>query len=333
MQALIYYGPEKLTIEEMDVPACGHNEVLIEVESVGICGSELEGYLGHSSIRKPPLVMGHEFCGRVAATGELVRGLSTEDKVVVNPLISCRACASCLAGKINVCRNRNIVGIHRPGAFAQFVAVPASNVYRIPEEMDASLASLAEPLAVSIHGVKRGLRPLDDLLIFGAGPIGLLSLMAARHMGAGNITVVDLQPARLEHAQRLGAIVMTPDQLEERRNEGFPQGIPTIIDCVGVQATREQAMTLINPDGTIVMVGLGHDRSALPVNHLVRQEISLIGSYTYSHEDIQQAIALLEQGKIDVQGWTEIRDLTEGPAAFQELAQGKSSFSKIFLKP
>lgn len=333
MQALIYQGPEKLAIEQTENPSLQSNEVLVRVESVGICGSELEGYLGHSSIRIPPLVMGHEFCGRVAAMGDQVQGLSLEDKVIVNPLIVCRTCANCLSGKINICRNRQIIGIHRPGAFAEYIAVPYENAFRVPQEMDASLASLAEPLAVAIHAVKLGLQSLNDLLIYGAGPIGLLCLLAAKQMGAGRIVVVDLQPARLEHAERLGAIGRSPGQLEDRREELFPQGIPTIIDCVGVQATREQAMRLADPGGTIVMVGLGHDKSALPINHLVRQEISLIGSYTYSHEDFRQAITLLRKGAINIQGWTESRGLADGPAAFQELVEGKSSVCKIFLKP
>ncbi|QGQ99689.1 galactitol-1-phosphate 5-dehydrogenase [Paenibacillus psychroresistens] len=333
MQAMIYHGPEKVTVEEVDAPSFQPNEVLIKVESTGICGSELEGYLGHSSIRKAPLVMGHEFCGRIVALGDQVHGLSVKDKVVVNPLIACRTCASCLMGKTNVCRNRKIIGIHRPGAFAEFVAVPYENIFQVPEGIDASLASLAEPLAVAIHAVKLGLQPLDDLLIYGAGPIGLLCLLAAQQMGAGKIVVLDLQPARLEHVRRLGGIGIAPMQIEEQREELFSQGIPTIIDCVGVKATREQGMNLVDSGGTIIMVGLGHDKSDLPVNHLVRQEISLIGSYTYTHADFQQAITLLQQGKIDIQGWSETRSLVDGPAAFQELVAGKSSFSKIFLKP
>ncbi|MDI4647365.1 zinc-dependent alcohol dehydrogenase [Cohnella hashimotonis] len=333
MQALIYQGPEKLTLEEVDVPGIGPNEVLVRVESVGICGSELEGYLGHSSVRVPPLVMGHEFCGRIAGLGDQAKGLSLEDKVVVNPLIACGTCASCQRGAYNICRNRKIVGIHRPGAFADYVAVPGENVIRVPQEMDASLASLAEPLAVAIHAIKLGFRPLDDLLIYGAGPIGLLCVAAARQMGAGNIVVLDLQPARLAHAEKLGAIGLSPVQIEDRREALFPRGIPVAIDCVGVQATREQAMNLVDPGGSVIMVGLGHGKSELPMNHLVRQEISLIGSYTYSHEDFQQAVALLVRGKVGIEGWTQTRSLEEGPAAFRELSEGKSAFSKIFLKP
>ncbi|MFD2327738.1 zinc-binding dehydrogenase [Cohnella sp. GCM10020058] len=333
MQALVYQGPEKLAIEQVDVPSIKPHEVLVKVESVGICGSELEGYLGHSSVRVPPLVMGHEFCGRVAGLGEQTNGLSHGDKVVVNPLIACGTCASCQRGEYNICRNRKIVGIHRPGAFADYVAVPYENVIRVPQEMDASLASLAEPLAVAIHAIKLGLRPLDDLLIYGAGPIGLLCVAAARQMGACSIVVLDLQPARLSHAEKLGAIGLSPRQIEDRREELFPQGIPVIIDCVGVQATREQAMNLVDPGGAVIMVGLGHGKSELPMNHLVRQEISLIGSYTYSHEDFRQAVALLIRGNIAIEGWTQTRPLDEGASAFRELAEGKSPFSKIFLKP
>lgn len=282
MQALIYQGAEKLTLEAIDAPGIGPREALVKVESVGICGSELEGYLGHSSVRVPPLVMGHEFCGRIAALGDQASGLSIGDKVVVNPLIACRACASCLRGDYNICRNRQIVGIHRPGAFADYVAVPVDSAIRVPQEMDASLASLAEPLAVAIHAVKLKCRPLDDLLIFGAGPIGLLCAAAARQMGIGRIVVLDLQPARLAHAENMGAIGLSPRSIEERREALFPRGIPVAVDCVGVQATREQAMNLVDPGGSVIMVGLGQGRSELPMNHLVRQEISLIGSYTYS---------------------------------------------------
>lgn len=127
---------------------------------------------------------------------------------------------------------------------------------------------------------------------------------------------------------------MSPLEIEEQRARVFPEGIPTIINCVGVQATREQGMNLVDSGGTIVIMGLGHGNSSLPVNHLVRQEISFIGSYTYSYSDFQQAVSLLQQGKIDIEGWTQTRSLADGPpAAFQELVRGKSEFSKIFLKP
>ncbi|MBM7568866.1 zinc-dependent alcohol dehydrogenase [Paenibacillus sacheonensis] len=333
MQALVYKGPQIVEIEEMAVPACGAHEVLIRVESVGVCGSELEGYLGHSGIRKPPLVMGHEFAGRVESLGAQVVGLAAGDKVVVNPLIACGTCTNCSAGRTNICLSRQIVGIHRPGAFADCVAVPAANVHKLPDTMDARLASLAEPLAVAVHAVKLGMRSLEDLLIYGAGPIGLLCLQAARQMGAGRIAIADIQPGRLRLAEQWGAAAIDARDFKQAYKRTFPDGVSCVIDCAGVQATREGALAAVRSGGTIVMVGLGQDRSHLDVNDLVRREIALVGSYTYSPADFEQAIELLKQGRIDIAGWTEARPLAEAPNAFRELVEGRSASAKIFLTP
>ncbi|MFB9276246.1 zinc-dependent alcohol dehydrogenase [Cohnella cellulosilytica] len=332
MKALVYLGARQLAIEERDVPEPKADEALVRVEAVGICGSELEGYLGHSAIRVPPLVMGHEFCGSIVRTGADVSGLSIGDKAIVNPLVSCGTCDRCRIGRGNVCRNRQIVGIHRPGAFAEYVAVPAANIYPVPSEMDSNLASLAEPLAVCIHAVKLGLRPYEDLLVYGAGPIGLLTLQAAMTMGANRVLVVDRQPDRLIFAKRFGAEVATPERAEEARESLFgARGVDTIIDCVGVQATREQAVRSVNPGGTIVAVGLGQDQSLLSMNHVVRQEISIVGSYTYSDEDFEQAVRLLSQGKVTGEHWSTTCGLEEAIGVFAALADGSAKFSKYII--
>ncbi|MBD2843566.1 galactitol-1-phosphate 5-dehydrogenase [Paenibacillus sp. IB182496] len=331
MKALVYRGPRDLVLEELEQPVCGLDEVVIEVSKVGICGSELEGYLGHSSVRFPPLVMGHEFCGRVTELGANVAELSIGDKVAVNPLIACGRCDRCLSGKSSICGSRRIVGIHRPGAFARYVAVPAANAIRVPDGMDPLLGSLAEPLAVAVHAVKLGVQPLDEQLIYGAGPIGLLALQAAQCMGAGRVTVVDLQPARLAYAAELGARAVPAGELADRWTELFPDGVDVILDCVGAQPTREQAMKLINPGGRIVMVGLAQGVTPMPINDLVRQELSLLGSYTYSGRDFRQALDLLEAGRIRTDGWIETRPLSAGPDAFLELADGTTTAGKIVL--
>jgi 2-desacetyl-2-hydroxyethyl bacteriochlorophyllide A dehydrogenase len=335
MQAIVYLGPKRLELQTVEKPTPEANEALIKVESVGICGSEIEGYLGHSSIRKPPLIMGHEFCGMIEELGNQAdSSLKIGTKVVVNPMITCGYCDRCKEGRSNVCMNRSLIGIHRPGAFAQYVSVPLSSIVKVPQHMEPTLASLAEPLAVCVHSVKLGLQPLSNLLIYGAGPIGLLTLLAAKHMGAGNILLVDRQQVRLEHARRLGAAVATPDEIDTAIQEQFGSGgVSTIIDCVGVNATREQAMKIIQPRGIIIMVGLGQDQSTVPMNHLVRQELSIIGSYTYSPTDFAQAVALLVKGKIDMTGWTTTRSLSDIPESFQELVEGRSEFSKIFIRP
>jgi len=334
MKALVYLGARQLAVEEREVPEPKPGEAILRVEAAGICGSELEGYLGHSSIRIPPLVMGHEFCGTIAKLAEEESGFSVGDKAIVNPLISCGTCDRCRIGKGNVCRNRQIVGIHRPGAFAEYVAVPVANLYRVSAEMDADLASLAEPLAVCVHAVKLGLRPYEDLMIYGAGPIGLLALQSALAMGANRVLVIDRQPDRLLFASRLGAEVATPERAEVAYRDLFgARGADTVIECVGVQSTREQAIRLVNPGGRIVTVGLGQDQSLLSMNHVVRQEISIVGSYTYTDEDFEQAVRLLSQGKITREHWSTTCGLEEAIGVFAALADGSAAFSKYIVNP
>lgn len=337
MKTLVYNGPRQLSIKDMEDPRALLGEAIIKVEAAGICGSELEGYLGHSSVRIPPLIMGHEFCGTIVdihhGAGSTL-GFSIGDKVVANPLISCGSCDRCIIGKRNLCRHRELIGIHRPGAFAEYVTVPLSSLYSIPKEMDSSVASLAEPLAVCIHAIKLGLPYLDDLIIYGAGTIGLLTLQAALNMGANKVLVVDRQEVRLNHVKLLGAEVATPEQVEDKVTELFAQwGIDTIIDCVGATAVRQQALQLINPGGNIVLVGLGSDESPMKLNHLVRQEVNILGSYSYTDADFKHAVQMLVSGKIRTEGWLAKRSLSDGDDSFQALVEGKTAFSKIILQP
>jgi len=334
MRALVYHGPKQLALETRDKPEPQPGEAVIRVEAVGICGSELEGYLGHSSVRTPPLVMGHEFCGVIERLAADVDDYLVGDKVIVNPLIACGACDRCAAGKPNICRHRQIVGIHRPGAFAEYVAVPARSMHVVPTDMDANLASLAEPLAVCIHAVKLGFRPFEDLIVYGAGPIGLLTLQAARHMGVRRVLVVDRQQERLAFAKRLGAETALPEEMNETFARLFSgRGVDTIIDCVGVQATREAAIQLVNPGGTIIAVGLGHNQSNLSMNHVVRQEITITGSYTYTNADFEQAVHLLIQGGITHESWSTTCRLADAPSIFAALADGSAAFSKYIIHP
>ena len=334
MKTLVYLGPRRLEIREADIPVPAPGEAVLKVEAVGICGSELEGYLGHSAVRTPPLVMGHEFCGVIESLAPDVEGWNIGDKVVVNPLIACGTCDRCRQGRENICRSRRIVGIHRPGAFADYVAVPAANMIRVPADFDAAAASLAEPLAVCVHALRIGFRPLEDLVIFGAGPIGLLTLQAAQAMGAGRVLVVERQPARLQFARQLGAETASPAEAEEAARRLFgARGVDTIVDCVGVEATRAQSIALVNPGGVIGEVGLGADYSNLPMNHVVRQEISLIGSYTYSSAEFGQAVDLLLGGKVTRERWSAGCGLEEAGDVFERLVNGTADYGKYIIHP
>ena len=340
MQALVWLGPRDMVqrAEPMPVPAV--DEVLISVGAVGICGSELSGFLGHNSLRIPPLIMGHECAGQVAqatggtfATGEAA---TVGSRVTFNPLVVCGACDRCFSGHSNLCRRRQLVGAHRPGGFAQYVAVPARQCYLLPESLSLVAGSLAEPLACSIRAVALSdVQPQESLLILGAGPIGLCAVAAARAQGVEQIIVSDVAPQRLEMARRWGAsdIINAREQdVVAFVQERFPGGVDRVIDAVGSTPVRAQAIRAVVPGGRVVMIGLHDEESVLPVNYMIRQEITVTGTFAYTDHDFAQAVDLLIGGVVRPSAdWLEERPLRDGPAAFAELVDGKAKAAKIVL--
>jgi threonine dehydrogenase-like Zn-dependent dehydrogenase len=339
MKSLIWTKAEHMEMGNTPQPDITEEEVLIKVDAVGICGSEIEGYLGHNKLRLPPLVMGHEFSGTVDHLGANAAGLSKGNKVVVNPLLSCGTCHCCRKGLVQLCINRSIIGIHRPGAFAQFVTVPASAVHIIPETLSPFRAALTEPLACSLRATRRAMEKnaFANVVIFGAGTIGLLSFLIAQILGASRIIVVDTNEMRLKTPEKLGATA-TINPLEAGYTQKIkdamgPSGIDVIIDAAGFQATRTTAIQLINGGGTIMNIGLGVEDSQMPINYCIRNEITVLGSFCYTPQDFYDALDILKSGKIDEKEWSEIRSLKDGNEAFKDLIQGKVNNAKIFLVP
>lgn len=338
METLVWTGPKRMEVQQREEPRPAESEVLIKVEAVGICGSEIEGYLGHNSLRVPPLVMGHEFSGRVYETGANVDGFARGQHVVINPILSCGTCNQCRKGLPQLCAERGIIGVHRPGAFAEFVSVPASSVHIIPDALSPYRASLTEPLACSLRAARRALQnhPFANVVVFGAGTIGLLSFLVAQILGAAKIMVVDTNEARLRTPANLGAYgTITPeaDYIQKIKEAMGPAGIDVIIDAAGFQPTRTAAMELINLGGTIMNIGLGIDDTVLPINHCIRSEINILGSFSYHAQDFYDALELLKAGRIDETQWSEIRSLKEGDGAFQDLINHRVQQAKIFLTP
>jgi L-iditol 2-dehydrogenase len=342
MQALVWLGPRNMVQQAEPVPQLAEGEVLISVGAAGICGSELSGFLGHNSLRVPPLIMGHECAGKVVqvtegtfASGDVA---TVGARVTFNPLIVCDTCDRCLAGRSNLCRRRQLVGAHRPGGFAQYVAVPARQCYSLPEHMSLVAGSLAEPLACSIRAVAHTeVKSQERLLILGAGPIGLLALAAARVQGVEEIIVSDVAPQRLEIAKRWGA----SDVINAREQdvvtfvqEHYPGGVNSVIDAVGTTAVRTQAIRAVVPGGRVVLIGLHEEESVLPANYIIRQEITVTGSFAYIDSDYAQAVDLLVRGVVQPGAdWLEERPLRDGPLAFAELVDGKARAAKIVLIP
>lgn len=342
MQALVWTAPGRMELQTLPVPAPGPGEVLLEVAAVGICGSELSGYLGHNSLRVPPLIMGHEFSARVAQIGGGALADGTQpapgQPVIANPLLSCGACALCRAGLPNLCPQRQLAGAHRPGAFARYVVLPAAQCWPLPAAMTEAAGALAEPLACAVRAVHHaGWDGAGPLLILGAGAIGLCCLAVARAVHSGAVVVSDRMPPRLAVAAAWGATHVVAGGLadaEAQLRAVLPGGAAAVIDAVGADATRALALRLVRPGGRIVYIGLHDEASPLAANYLVRQEVAIQGSFAYTPADFARAVALLAAGVVaPAPDWVEEWPLSAGAAAFAGLVDGSITAPKIILRP
>jgi len=327
MRALIYEGPQTMMMREVPVPEPESDEVIIRVKCAGICGSELSGYLGHNSLRKPPLIMGHEFSGDIAGTGSGASRFKPGDRVTVNPLVTCGVCRYCTTGSAQLCAKRSLLGAHRPGAFAAYTSVPERNVYLLEDHVSFDEGAFAEPFAVAVHICRLlKLDPADRLLIVGAGPIGLFTLQAAQVYGLKNIVVSDINTERLEIVKALGGIaaVGSGDQLEG--------SFDAAVDAVGMEATRTQCMELVRPGGSAVFSGLHQADSKLPVNAAIRNEIRMIGAFSNTPVDFETALQWISEGRVNLLPWTVHAPLEEGGACFEKLISNPGKVAKIMLK-
>jgi 2-desacetyl-2-hydroxyethyl bacteriochlorophyllide A dehydrogenase len=327
MRALVWEGPRAMSVREIAVPATEDGDVLIEVAHAGICGSELSGYLGQSSLRSPPLVMGHELAGTVAHLGGGVKAVRVGDRVTVNPLVSCGRCDRCAEGRHHLCPQRALIGAHRPGAFAQFVAAPEANVHPLPDDLGLAAAALTEPLACAVHACRLAeVAAGQRLAIIGAGPIGLLALVTARLLGVEEVVVSDTNEDRLEVARDLGAA-------PEGAADLTPGSFDIVVDAVGVDVTRAQCVELARPGGTVAFCGLHEEDSPLPVNLVVRNELMLRGSFAYAPKDFEHALGWMGEGRVDLSAWIWHADLSEGRACFEKLLGDPGGTIKIMLDP
>ena len=328
MKAIVWQGPERMTIEERpDPPDPVPGDVILRPEAVGICGSEIEGYLGHMRNRTPPLVMGHEFAGTVVAAGEGAEEWVGR-RVAVNPIESCGECKLCRAGQENLCPQRTLIGIHSSGAFADLVRAPAANARELPDGVSARVGALVEPLANGVHAVRLGLDgfEVERAVVLGAGTIGLVTLQAARLAGIPYVGVLELQEQRRAQALALGADAVFGDVADAIG------GADLVLDAVGAQATRAAALELLRPGGRAVYVGLAADDTTLGFHDVVRRQLTLRGSYAYTMADYDQAHRWLVGGQASLGDLPDVLPLEDGPQMFARLAKGPPPAQvKVFL--
>jgi L-iditol 2-dehydrogenase len=342
MKTLLLSKYNHLEIADLPRPTPLADEVLIQVAACGICGSDVHGYDGSSGRRIPPIVMGHEAAGRVAAVGEKVTSLAEGDRVTFDSTIYCGACSHCLRGDVNLCDNRQVLGVscgdyRRAGAFAEYVVVPARIVYRLPDQLSFTEAAMLEATAVALHAVNVTQMPPDSAaLVIGAGMIGLLILQALRATGCSRVFVADIDDSRLKMATELGATAVV-----SAKSDLVPQitkltngtGVDVVLEAVGRNETVSAAIDCVRKGGTVTLVGNISPEVTLPLQKVVSRQIRLQGSCASAGE-YPKAIELLASGAIRVKPLiTAVAPLDQGPAWFERLHAGEPNLLKVVLTP
>lgn len=333
MKALVYTQPNEVMIQDRPMPSAADGEVVLQIEAVGICGSDMHAYHGHDPRRKPGLVLGHEFCGKVTESRHPQYKIG--QRVTGNPLIVCGYCDYCVTGRNNLCSNRTMVGMTRPGAFAQYMSIPASSLVDIPQDMPARVAALTEPAATAVHAISLSLkslaRPLPECktLVIGGGAIGMLAALLLKSYGVTRLTVSEANALRLNSVKtHVGCEAVNPVTQPIAENQ-----YDYVIDAVGSKITRKTAFQAIKPGGVIMHIGLQDWESEIDMRKLTLAEITLLGTYTYSTADLRATVQKLAENAFGDLAWIEERRLEEGAAAFQDLHLGKTPSAKILLIP
>lgn len=336
MRALYYPEYERLDVRTVEKPLAAPGEVIVRVAACGICGSELETFKNRSPRRTPPLIMGHEFCGIIDDAGAGVEGWKKADKIVSNSLVPCTSCVRCKRGDTHLCADRQIFGMHRPGAFAEYVAVPAHCLLSWPDQVEAQDACLAEPLANGVHIVNmtRAMDP-GHVVVLGAGPIGLMVLQAYKSLSNATVWVGELNPDRLEAAGQCGADrvvnVADHDIVELVRESTEGEGADIVVDAVGSSVTNKSGLALTRPGGSLVVVGLHEDSCSLPSYQITLPEKRVLGSYAATMDELATALDLFAAGKIHTSSWVDTYNLDDGVHAFNRMLSANGTDIKAVL--
>lgn len=328
MKALVYTGPETLEFTDRPDPVAQEaDHHLVAIDSVGVCGSDMHAYLGHDDRRPAPLILGHE------GAGVIVGGPRDGARVTINPLVTCGLCRSCIAGRDNLCATRQIISMPpREGAFAEYVTMPARNLVTVPAGFSLEKAALAEPVAVSWHAVRLGLEaaPSDmrkTALVIGGGAIGVAAALCLSAQGLPDVVLVE------PNAVRRSYLTLNTDIQVCAQDEIAGRLFDITVDAVGYDATRASATALTHPGGVILHVGLGGGAAGFDIRRLTLQEITVIGTYTYTAQDFRDTCAAMFDGRLGPLDWFEVRPLSTGARAFRDIRAGQLAAPKIILKP
>jgi L-iditol 2-dehydrogenase len=343
MKALLLTQYKQLELAERPQPRAAADEVLVRVAACGICGSDVHGYDGSSGRRIPPLIMGHEAAGFIAAVGQNVRDLKPGDRVTFDSTVSCGECPFCLRGEVNLCDRREVVGVscgdfHRDGAFAEYIVVPRRIVYALPDTMPFAEAAMLEAVSVALHAVAvADLRGSETALVIGAGMIGLLTLQAALVAGCSRVFVADIDASRLRLAQSFGASetfhLSGADLARECQRLTEGAGTDVVFEAVGRNETVGSAIGAVRKGGTVTLIGNITPEVTLPLQKVVSRQVRLQGTAASAGE-YPRAIELIAAGKVQVRSLiSAVASLHEGAQWFERLYAGEQNLMKVVLSP
>ncbi len=346
MKAAVWHGHKDVRIEKVPVPAPGPNQILIRVDYAGICGTDRHEYAGPNFIptltphrltgRTAPLIMGHEFSGRVEAVGSDVRGYEKGEAVTANGSLTCGVCEMCRNGRYNICRKLGFLGVGDDGCFAEYVTVDADKVFRIPKGVTQRQAAVAEPLACGIHAAHL----VGDLngklvVVIGAGIIGIGAFYGAKLAGAKEVLVVGRNDHKREIIERIGGRYLnTTDRDLNRYVEEWSDGqlADVVYECAGTQETLDLCIPVCKPGGTIMVMGVFETPPRVDLNTLQEAERKILTSQAHINE-IGEALACIEQGKIDAEELItkEIRLENLVEEGFEELLRNSGRHVKVLI--
>jgi len=317
MRAAVYYGPNKVSVEDVAIPTPGPGQVQLQVGFNGICGTDLHEYyagpifvptqphpLTHQEL---PLTLGHEFSGTVTAVGAGVTDWREGDRVAVEPIYKCDHCGPCAAGNYNVCQQIGFHGLMSDGGMAEYTVVPTNMLHRLPDNVSLELGALVEPMSVAYHAATLGdVKPGDTAMVFGAGPIGIGLWFALRGKGLQEVFVVEPSPTRRAAIEALGAVTLDPTVVDVPgfiADHTYGAGADAVYDAAGVTPAVETALACVGSRKPMVSVAIYEKPLQTPLLNLVMNESRIQGSLCYTGADFEAVIALMAQGAYDTTGW------------------------------
>jgi len=330
MKALVYTGTQEMTYRDEPLPKPREGDVVMEVSAAAICGSDMHAYHGHDARRVPPLILGHEVSGTV------LDGKHAGQRMVINPLMACGICQACTTGRSNICSERELIGMYLQGALAEQVAISERNLLPIPEDMDSVHAALTEPTATALHAValveRVAYRPLSEMkvLVIGGGAIGMLAALVLKAKGCSQIDLGETNALRRSSVEQQNCAEVFDPISDKAPNNG---DYDVVIDCVGSSITRETSSEAVRPGGIISHVGLQNAGDGFDSRKITLQEITVLGNYCYTNADLTASIDMLYQKRLGDLNWVEVRPLSAGGQAFDDLHNGRVAAGKIVLRP